>query len=241
MNILAAFSDFVYPRQCELCGAAVDRPGRHVCAACLMRLPFVGPVGCCRLCGRSATGASQDYVCEDCRGRNRPCFDAAASALRFEGAARQMLLDYKFRRGLWLREDLVDYLEAAVRMRFRPEEVDVVVPLPLSAWHRYDRGYNQSEEFARSLARRLDRRLVASALVRCGNPRRQSTLSEDERRENARDSVAVRRPADVRGRTVLVVDDIMTTGATLSECARVLKEAGAFRVWCATVARSVRS
>ncbi|MBR1922076.1 MAG: ComF family protein, partial [Kiritimatiellae bacterium] len=91
------------------------------------------------------------------------------------------------------------------------------------------------------LARRIDRRLAKGVVVRTGSPRRQSSLDEDARRENVKGTFAVRRPELVRGRTLLVVDDILTTGATLGECAKTLAAAGAWRVWGATLARSVRS
>ena len=206
-----------------------------------MRLPFVSQEGSCRVCGRSVEGLEGEYLCEDCsRAATRPAFDRAASALRFEGEARQMVLDFKFNRHLWLRDDFTDWLEAAARARFDPVAVDVVVPMPVTLFHRFDRGYNQCAYLAAALARRLDRRCVAGALARTGRPRRQGGLDEAARRENVKGTFAVRDPGAVRGRTVLVVDDVMTTGATFSECARELKASGAWRVWCVSLARSIR-
>jgi len=151
-----------------------------------------------------------------------------------------MLLDFKFNRRFWLRDDFVDWMEASARARLNVTAVDCVVPVPTTLFHRMDRGYNPVDYLASQLARRLARRYLPKALRRCGHPVRQSALDEDARRENARDTVAVRETPSVRGRTVLVVDDILTTGATLSECARALKGAGAWRVWCVTLARTVR-
>lgn len=224
-----------------MCGRTVDRPARHICVSCLARLPFVPQVGCCSVCGRAVEGLANDYLCEDCSGAGRPHFDRAASALRFEGVARELVLGFKFRRRLWLRDDLVDWMESALRARFDASAVDVVLPMPATPWHRLDRGYNQCAYLARPLARRVDRRYDGGILVRTGLPRRQSSLTEQERRENAKGTFRVRHAERVRGRTVLVVDDVMTTGATLSECARALKLAGAWRVWGLTVVRSIRT
>ena len=152
-----------------------------------------------------------------------------------------MLLGFKFNRRLWLRDDFVDWLEAALRARFDGAAVDLVLPMPTTLFHRADRGYSQCAYLAKPLARRIDRLYRPDILRRTGHPRRQSDLREEERRENAKDTFAVRHPELVRGRTVLVVDDVMTTGATLSECARSLKDAGVWRVWCLTLARSIRS
>lgn len=204
-----------------------------------MRLPFAPTDGCCRRCGRDVPGLDREFVCEDCR-THRPHFDRAASALRFEGEARQMMLDFKFHRHLWLRDDLVDYLEGVVRARFKIAEIDLVVPMPSTLLHRLDRGFNQCDYLAKPLARRLGLPFVRRTLGRIGSPQRQSRLSEEDRRENVKGTFAVCKPATVTGRTVLVVDDIMTTGSTLSECAKALKDAGAARVWCATLCRSLR-
>ncbi len=232
--------DLIWPRACGVCGRPADRPGRHVCSDCVNRLPFIATEGCCRVCGRAVEGLDAEYLCEDCR-RRPPAFDRAGCALRFEAEARRLILDYKFRRRLWLRDDLADWLDAAARARFAAAAIDLVLPMPATRRHRLDRGYNQCDYLARELAKRLDRRTSGSVLSRTGSPRRQSGLAEEERRANAAGTFAVRRPEFVRGRTVLVVDDIMTTGATLSECARALKAAGAWRVWCLALARSVRT
>ena len=203
-----------------------------------MRIPFVSPDGC-SICGREISSAGHDLLCEDCEA-NPPAFDRAASAFRFEGKARQMLLDYKFNGHLWLKEDFIDFLEAAARARFDVAAIDLVVPVPLTLFHRLDRGYNQSAYLAQGLAKRLDRRCDASLLGRAGSPRRQSGLHEDERRRNVEGTFAVRHPQFAAGRTILVVDDTMTTGATLSECARSLKAAGAWRVFALSLAKTIR-
>ena len=238
--MLAEIRDFIWPRTCEACGRPVDRPGRHICSECLNRLPFVPTQGCCRVCGRAAEKLDGEFLCSDCRAA-RPFFDRAASALQFDGDAREAVLAFKFRFHLWLRDDLVDWLEASVRARFRVGEVDLVLPMPVTLLHRIDRGYNQCAYLAKTLAKRLDKPYGGAVLGRCGNPKRQGGLDEEERRENVVGTFRVRRPSAVRDKTVLVVDDIMTTGATLSECAAELKSSGAARVWCVTLARSLRS
>jgi len=172
----------------------------------------------------------------------RPSFDRAASALRLEGQAHEMVNAFKFRNHIWMRDDFVDWMEAAARARFRTDLVDVVVPMPSTLLHRIDRGYNPSECLARPLARRLGKPCDPRALRRTGSPRRQGGLSEEERRVNVVGTFACRRAyPESPGATVLLVDDIMTTGSTLSECAKELKRAGAARVWCLTLARSLHT
>lgn len=236
-NILSGFFDLVFPRKCELCGRPADRLGRHLCSACLMRLSVISPVGACRICGQPAPGSQQEFLCDDCR-KHRPHFDRAAVAFNFEGSVRTLIHKYKFRHALQLKDDFADWMEAVARLRFDLAAVDAVLPMPLKWSRRLNRGYNQCEYLAQEMARRIDRRYDAGALRRCGSPSQQAALTEDERRENVKGTFAVRAPERVKGRTLLLIDDIMTTGATLSEAAKTLKEAGAERVWCVTLART---
>ena len=205
-----------------------------------MKLPFMKPSGICRVCGAEIEGFAGEFLCDDCSGPHRPRFDRAASAFRLEDAAQRIIYGYKFNGRLYLRDDLVDFLEAAAVARFDVAEIDLVLPMPSTRFRRLDRGYNQCAYLAEALAKRLDRKYDASILRRKGHPKRQAGLDEEERRENAKDSFAVRRPALVRGRTVLVVDDIQTTGATLSAAAEALKAAGAWRVLTLALAKSVK-
>ena len=232
--------DFIWPRTCEACGRPVDRPGRHFCSDCLNRLPFTPTDGCCRRCGRPAEKLDGEFLCEDCR-VYKPSFDRAASALSFDGDAREAMNAFKFRNHLWLRDDLVDWMEAVARARFKVGEIDIVIAMPSTLWHRLDRGYNQCAYLARALARRLERPYVSFVLRRKGNPKKQGKLTEEDRRTNVIGTFGVLRKKAIAGKTVMVVDDIMTTGSTLSECAAELKRAGAGRVWCVTLARSHRS
>ena len=229
--------DFIYPRKCEICKRPVDRPGRYLCTDCLNRLPILPSQGVCRICGRDAVGNKGEFLCEDCR-KHKPGFDRAVTAVSFDGEARELVNAFKFRNSLYLLKDLVDLLEGATRARLKVNEIDLVLPMPSTGWHRFLRGYNQCEYLARALAKRLGKRYNRWLLKRVGSPRRQGELNESERLENVIGTFALRRPINVD--TVLVVDDIMTTGATLSECAKTLKKAGVHRVFTASVARSVR-
>ncbi len=240
-KVLKRVADILWPRVCavEGCGRTSDRPDRHLCSLCFAALPFHEAGGACRICGALVMAETHhDFVCEDCR-NHPPAFERARSAVLYREPADQLIQDFKFRKATWLCADLTDLLEAAVRSKLPAHEIDVVVPVPLSPRRERERGYNQSALLADALARRLNRRFDGSSLVRVRETEHQARLSGDDRRDNLRDAFAVPDPRYVRGRTVLLVDDVMTTGATLSHCARPLRAAGAARVWCATVARAV--
>lgn len=205
-----------------------------------MRLPLIPIRGVCRKCGRDATAFDGDYLCEDCV-RHRPQFDRVASAMRFEGVARELVNSYKFRDRFTVHGDLLDILEATVRARFKVEELSCVAPMPSTLRHRFLRGYNQCAELAYPLARRLHKPCRA-LLRRVGSPGTQGGLSEEDRRQNVIGTfdAAIFSGDLSRFDTVLLIDDIMTTGSTMSEAASTLKRFGVRRVWGATLARSVR-
>lgn len=123
-------------------------------------------------------------------------------------------------------------------------EDPIIIPVPLHASKLRQRGFNQSELIARAALKLhpagLDVKPSVSVLVRRRNTETQTGMTPAQRRENVRGAFAVVRPADVQGRDILVVDDVMTTGTTVSECARVLRRAGAERVFVATVARVLK-
>lgn len=204
-----------------------------------MGVPFILQEGGCRVCGRDVEGYAGEFVCEKCRERS-PFFDAAASAVDFSGQMRETILRYKDGRAQWLTEDFADWIEAAARSRFDLARVDVVLPVPSTLFRLIDRGMNPAACLAKALARRIGRSFRDDVLRRSLASRKQAYLSEEERWENAKDSFSVARAEFAKGRTVLLVDDILTTGATLSGCAKALKAAGAWRVWCVTLARAVR-
>lgn len=240
-GILGAAMDLVWPRRCavEGCGRKVDRPGRYICSSCFAALPYHDRRGC-RICGAvPEADEPNDFVCADCL-ESPPPFEFSRSAIRHEFAGRQLVLDLKFRRWTWLREDLVDLLEGAARAKLDVSAVDVVVPVPLHRWRRFTRRFNQAALLAEGLAARIGRLCLPDALRRVRDTGHQSRLGAKARRDNVKGAFEACRPECLRGRTVLLIDDVSTTGSTLFECAAVLKKAGAARVWCLTVSRSVR-
>ena len=235
--LLGRALDFAFPRVCPVCHGRSDRAERHLCDACRLRLPLHdGPV--CAICGAIPDGdvGDSDYVCGACRAL-RPAFAKARSAARFSGGARDMVLAFKYNQATWLREDLADLLEGCVRARFESAAIDAVAPVPLHPSRLRARTYNQSALLARSLAERLGCDFRPGLHARLRPTPTQTRLGASGRRQNVRGAFAAVEPEWASGRTVLVVDDVMTTGATLHECARALRAVGALQVWCATVAR----
>lgn len=228
--------DLFYPRSCAGCGGAVDGEFHHLCWDCASAVPYVGPPYC-SLCGDPVDGkVDGDFVCYFCSSHER-FFDGARSAARYRGVLKDVLRRFKYDSALWVRSDLVRLLDACTRAHFDPDAIDAVCAVPLYPVKRRLRSFNQSQLLARSLARRLRKPLLSRCLVRVKPTPSQTNLTARQRATNVRDAFRTRNRRRLAGRSVLLVDDIMTTGATVSECARTLKQGGAAKVYVVTVAR----
>jgi competence protein ComFC len=218
--------DLLLPPRCAICQAS----GPIVCAHCLVRLPHLGAARCLR-CG--APGIREVVACSECRGR-RLGFSSARAAIAYDDAGR--LLVHRLKDGGLRR---LAELAAGLLALHRPETAadhELVTWVPGDRWRTIRRGYHPPELMARELAARSG--LPAGPLLRARGPRRpQRGLATAERRRNVRDAFRV---VAVPPASVLLVDDVYTTGATLSACAGALRRAGCRRVDAVTLARTVR-
>lgn len=225
MRVLNLLAGLLYPPLCALCDARC--PGA-VCGACETKLELVDGEAC-RRCGAAILGRA----CGECRGREF-VFARAAALGHYVGTFRGLVLRFKLG-GQWhLARDLGRRLADRVLAAGLPAEV--VVPVPMRKWAILGRGYNPAEELADQVAAAL-RRPFARALRKVRATKPQATLPLPERSTNPAGAYAVRKPASVRGRAALLVDDVLTTGATANECAKALLRAGASEVNLAVLAR----
>ncbi len=239
----------LFPAACPLCDRELQNPGWiSLCKSCWQALrPWDGP--CCASCGlpfaslRAADSA--DAPCAPCR-NGAWSFDLARSYGIYRFPLRDVILELKFRRReRWWRRlgTLIASLWPIVSRRLLDQQA-LLVPVPLHAKRQRERGFNQAELLAEGLRTALKAsgyqqpRIDRCCLRRALPTRSQSGLSHSARFENVRGAFVVERPDLVRGRSVVLVDDVMTTGATASFCAYALKEAGAVQVLALTLARA---
>lgn len=232
--------DLLYPRDCAFCGEAAGEEAGHICEACLGRISFKR-YSACEICGAEST---QDepvaFVCSNCLKR-RPAYRRAFIAARYAGPVRDLMQSFKYRRGLYLLPDFVRFLHAAWITQIEPLAlgIDAVVPVPMHRSKFRVRGYNQAEFLAKGLAKILGLPCLPRALSRHRTRSASQTyLKRGARLENARTAYRPSREIGaVAGKTILLLDDVMTTGATGDVCADVLLTAGAKEVYLLVLAR----
>ena len=246
--------DALLPPQCLSCAELVSEPGA-LCAACWARLRFIA-TPLCRICGwpfetdptmGDSTAAEDinaappaDLVCGACL-REPPSYDRARSVLAYDEASRGLILGFKH-------ADRTHAAPAFARWLARAGgelliTADVIVPVPLHWSRLLARRYNQAALLGIGLAKLTGKTSVPDLLIRRRRTPSQGHLSRSERLRNVAGAFAVRpsRLAQLRGRRILLVDDVLTTGATVSACAGVLRRAGAASIDVLTLARVVRA
>ncbi len=216
MKLGQAVLDLVFPPKCPFCGRILDSSRDLLCPDCQKELSWL-----------EGTAAERKVEFAD------GCF----SPLAYRGKARDGVRRYKFGRCVSCARPFGVLMAQCVRDHLK-EEADGVTWAPLSRKRRRKRGFDQAELLARELGANLSLPVV-SLLEKSRHTQPQSSLSDpSQRRANARGAYRLRPKGQVEGRRWLLVDDVVTSGSTLGECAYLLKQAGAEKVWCVTLAQA---
>jgi ComF family protein len=228
--------DLVLPNHCLACEEPlIDTP--FLCDFCREQLSLIeGPR--CEECGKPVGEFStREKRCAECK-RHPLKFSQASAPLQYSTVTRDLLLKLKFEHRPLIANFFGAFLAQHFASLYWLVKVDVVVPAPMHWFKHLARRFNQAELLANSMASQFGMP-VSNALKKTRHTQPQVRLARSERLKNIGDSIQVRKPEDISGKTILLIDDVMTTGTTCSECARVLYEAGAEEVFALTVARAL--
>lgn len=237
MGILEKVLEAIYPSNiyCISCGSMIDNSRDYaLCDSCVRQFHWAG-ARTCEKCGKILAEDYRNRLCYDCRIFTHD-FDKGFTCVQYGLLERGVLMDYKYRGKSYIGRKLGDVLYD--RMETEDIVYDLIVPVPMHEKRQVSRGYNQARIMAARLAQRKGVTCVPDLLKRTRETTAMKNLNSFDRHENLKNAFAVSEKSyyTVSGKRVLLVDDIYTTGSTMDACSRVLREAGADKVYGLTFA-----
>jgi len=234
--------DLVFPRDCLYCEGSRKGGGDFLCGFCQQEIAFVEPPYC-HCCGLPADISydfpTENFECALCR-KNSFSFDRARSLGPYDAALKELICHFKFRKQPGVMKDITPFMADYFSRQEESWDGFYVVPVPLFFRRMKDRTFDQSFLIAREVAKTLGLPLANGLLRRVRDTESQAQIkTKAERAKNIKGAFAVDRPDRVQGLNILLVDDVMTTGATVNEAAKMLKRSGAGEIHVFTLARAL--
>ena len=218
--------------KCIVCGDDLPEVRQiEVCDKCSAKLNFISKNSCCKHCGSPVYGDAE--VCLNCKDNKRE-FDQGRSVFVYDGEIEKLIAGLKFNNKPYLSRTLGRYLASLYQTL--DWHIDMVIPVPMTEARKKWRGYNQAELLATEFCEAVHLPLNTQALQKVRETDEQKELSMQERQKNILDAFKVQDKYYIKGKSILIIDDVMTTGATANACATALKKAHASKVYVLTIA-----
>lgn len=217
----------LFPRRCPICHDVVEERGELACKICRVKLPYVREVTC-QKCGKPLLSEAEEY-CLDCK-KKKHMFEKGKAPFVYDKIMKTSIARYKYS---GRREYAAFYAEEILRKYAKDMlhwKAEVLIPIPLHRSRKRTRGFNQAELLAKELSKRSGIPMDSQALLRVKKTTAQKDLGDKDRFQNLRGAFAVKK-GELPYKTVILVDDIFTTGSTIDEASRVLKENGVQKVY----------
>ena len=236
-SFLKHLLNIILPPRCICCGEILSQEN-GLCPKCFSAIHFISKPYCA-ICGAPLENPidEKDVVCAKCLKEKRHTFSLQRSAFIYDENSKNMLIDLKFHDKTSYATVLAQFLYKAAADILK-EKPDVIIPVPLHYMRLLKRKYNQSGLLARELSKLCNIKVDDFSLKRCRNTIPQVKFSGKARIKNIRGAFFVKKPQNIKNKKILLIDDVMTTGSTLKECAIALKKAGAAKIYALTVART---
>lgn len=237
-SLVKSLKEILYPRHCLLCREKIsfDDQKDLVCLKCLKEIsPHLPPF--CRKCGRGLTRENTaNHICGECLD-TRFYFERAWAACHYKKNARELIHQFKYKNKMYLSGPLSELMIDFIQQYHLPlNHCDYLIPIPLSSAKLREREFNQAQLLAKEIAGHFGIELLSDNLKRIRNTPAQADLDKESRWRNIAGAFGITNPDTIKEKTILLVDDVLTTGATASEASRVLKNAGAGAVYVLTLA-----
>lgn len=239
MKILSSFLNIIYPPRCNICGDFLHIPHEnpYICETCIKGFKIINPP-ICSICGIPfESDTEEDHPCERCI-RKRPFYDRLRALYLYENGIMEAVHKMKYSGKSYIAKSLAPLL-ASFAMEWLDDIHDMLmVPVPLHPRKLRQRGFNQSLILARGISLILNSELDILSFRRIKFTRSQTGLNMDERRKNVKNAFELKDGKHYKGKSVILVDDVATTGNTMNECARILKKGGCEKVYGLVLART---
>jgi len=236
---LGAFADLLFPKNihCLVCGRQIlPNETYSICSECRKNLKFLSEYDCCKRCGRPISNRVSDNWCSECAGQSLR-FERAISCLFYDEFSRRLIFMLKYGKKLYVAFHMAEMLRDRLD-GLGLESFDLIVPVPLHKSRERERGFNQAFLLAEALGKMRGETVCRDAIEMVRPTLDQTSLGRQGRFKNLSKSFKAKQGIDLSGKRVLLIDDVLTTGATADDCGRALKEAGAKSVLAASIACS---
>lgn len=221
--------DLIYPEKCPFCGTLVSHEEEGICEKCRRKLPYIKEPRC-MMCGKPIQSETEEF-CYDCK-KTKHMFDGGRNLWIHKDSVRQAVYSFKYQDRKCYGKTFAAEMVKGMAAYLNTIEAEALVPIPLHKKRYRDRGYNQAQILASEIGKQVHLP-VEDILIRIKETNPQKTLSDIQRRKNIEGAFALKE--DCKYHTVVLVDDIYTTGSTLDEAARVLKKSGVSKVYFLTI------
>ncbi|MDA3797485.1 MAG: ComF family protein [Kiritimatiellae bacterium] len=228
--------DFIWSRFCIHCNAKLSNKDQIFCCSCIDRINYIKQPYC-RKCGDPIFGdVNPNYLCHYCTSK-KPHFEKARSAIRFNNIIKNAIYELKYGNGTYIGKYISEFAVQTIKEEYPKILFDYVTFVPLHKKRERQRTYNQSQILAKYIAKKLKIPLASDLVIRARYTNTQTLLNFKERSQNISGAFEALNELKLKNKTILLVDDVMTTGATVNECSKALKKGGALQVYVITVAR----
>lgn len=227
LNFAKLLLDLIIPPRCAMCAKVVASP-HTLCPDCFAKLEFItAPI--CKVCGLPLDISERhEMICARCAAVSKTYFDFARAAVIYNDASRKIISDFKYYDKTELVKIMAKFIYAIAGIDYA--KFDFIIPVPIHKDRLRLRKYNQAALLAKELSSLINKPYYVNLLVKEKATLTQAELNYSLRQKNIKNSFSVTNPTKIKGAKIILIDDVITTGATMNECAKVLKKAGAQEV-----------
>jgi competence protein ComFC len=234
--MLRALTNLFYPAVCRICSEKINEFDRNICAYCVKKIKERIPPFCVK-CGRQLEGEPELIAaCPDCR-KHAPYFDRAWSACHYDEPLKSLIHDFKYKKVSSLSTDFTALIIDFMKKYNVGKDCQMILSIPMHSNRLFKREINHSDILAQNLGKKINIPCSLSTLKKTKDTLFQSKLKREARIKNLRSSFSLKNSSIIRDKNILLIDDLFTTGSTVNECSRLLKNSGAKRVEVITLAR----